>query len=142
ARGGIFGLTRGTKIEHIVRAAQESIAYQSAELVFAMEADTGATMSSLKVDGGASRDSFLMGFQADILGAEVVRPESVESTALGAAALAGLTVGVWQSREDLEKLYTTSQRYLPTMSKDEKDKKIKNWRRCVGLTKGFAAPEK
>jgi glycerol kinase len=142
ARGGIFGLTRGTKRAHVIRAAEESIAYQSAELVFAMEKDVGEAITVLKVDGGASRDAFLMGFQADILGAEVVRPKSVETTALGAAALAGLTCGVWQDKAEIKALYTLSQRYVPKMTQQEREEKIKNWRKCVGLTRGFAAPKK
>ncbi len=142
ARGGIFGLTRGTKREHIIRAAQESIAYSSAELVFAMEKDTGATIASLKVDGGASRDNFLMGFQADILGAEVTRPAQTETTALGAAALAGLTVGVWKDRKDLQERYTVSKTYSPTMPKEVREEKIKNWRKSVSRVLGWAASEK
>ena len=142
ARGGIFGLTRGTKREHIIRAAQESIAYQSAELVFAMEKDTGIPMSALKADGGASRDGFLMGFQADILGAEVLRPTQTETTALGAAALAGITVGVWADKQEIKRLYAIAKAYQPKMSKQEREEKIKNWRKCVGLTRSYAAPEK
>lgn len=142
ARGAIFGLTRGTKREHIIRAAQEAIAYQSAELVFAMQRDTGVPLSALKADGGASRDAFLMGFQADILGAEVLRPAATETTALGAAALAGLTTGVWKDRETLKNLRVVSKVYQPTMSERERKEKIKIWRKSVGLTIGWAAPEK
>ncbi len=141
ARGGIFGLTRGTKREHIIRAAQESIAYSSAELVFAMEKDTGTPIASLKVDGGASRDNFLMGFQADILGAEVTRPAQTETTALGAAALAGLTVGVWKDRTDLQERYTVSKTYSPTMSKEVREEKIKSWRKSVSRVLGWATPK-
>ena len=126
ARGAIVGLTRGTKREHIIRAAQESIAYQSADLVSAMEKDVGATLVSLKVDGGASRDSFLMGFQADILGKEVVKPVAHETTALGAAALAGLTVGVWKDREELKKLWQTERVFKPQMSEEIKAEKLEN----------------
>src|SRR5699024_5883789 len=95
ARGILIGITRGTRREHIIRAAQESIAYQVADLVHAMEADTGVPLTSLKADGGASRDAFLMQFQADILNRPVLRPAIRETTALGAAYLAGLATGVW-----------------------------------------------
>ena len=100
ARGMLIGLTRGTRREHITRAAQESIAYQVADLVRAMEADTGVPLTTLKADGGASRDGFLMQFQADILDRQVLRPAIRETTALGAAYLAGLAVGVWKDREE------------------------------------------
>lgn len=105
ARGCLIGLTRGTRREHIIRAAQESIAYQSYDLVKAMEKDTGSELSELKVDGGASRDAFLMQFQADILGCEVHRPMIRETTALGAAYLAGMAVGVWKDQEEIRRLW-------------------------------------
>ncbi|MEG1801457.1 MAG: glycerol kinase GlpK, partial [Oscillospiraceae bacterium] len=132
ARGCIVGLTRGTKREHIIRAAQESIAYQSLELVEAMEKDTGITLSCLNVDGGASRDSFLMQFQADILNMEVKRPMIRETTALGAAYLAGLAVGVWKSKEELRSLWTCDGEYSPKMSEEKRQKLIKGWRKAVG----------
>ncbi len=137
ARGTIVGITRGTKREHIIRAAQESIAYQSADLVFAMEKDTGAPLRSLKVDGGASRDSFLMGFQADILGAEVVKPAQHETTALGAARLAGLTVGLWESAERLAAAQKIERRYLPKTTAAEREEKIKKWHRAVTRSLGW-----
>ena len=105
ARGAILGITRGTTQNHIIRAAEESIAYQSADLMWAMEKDTDITISTLKVDGGASRDHFLMQFQSDILNKEVLRPAIRETTALGAAYLAGLATGVWQSEEELSQLW-------------------------------------
>lgn len=101
ARGAIVGITRGTTQNHIIRAAEESIAYQSADLVAAMEKDTGVPITSLKVDGGASRDQFLMQFQADILNKTVLRPAIRETTALGAAYLAGLATGVWKDRDEI-----------------------------------------
>ncbi|MBS5136945.1 MAG: glycerol kinase GlpK [Clostridium sp.] len=104
ARGCIIGITRGTKREHIIRAAQESIAYQSYDLVKAMEKDTGVSIRELKVDGGASRDAFLMQFQADVLDCEVRRPMIRETTALGAAYLAGLAVDVWKDTDEIRKL--------------------------------------
>ena len=115
ARGTIVGITRGTKREHIIRAAQESIAFQSADLVSAMERDTGTAIKRLKVDGGASRDGFLMQFQADVLGAEVIKPLSHETTALGVARLAGLTVGFWQDKNELAAAQQIDKRYIPDM---------------------------
>ncbi len=140
ARGTIVGITRGTKREHIIRAAQESIAYQSADLVLAMEGDTGVPLKSLKVDGGASRDSFLMGFQADILNAEVVKPAQHETTALGVARLAGLSVGLWRSKEELAAAQKIERRYLPRTSEKERSEKIKKWRRAVERSLGWELP--
>lgn len=140
ARGSIFGITRGTKREHIIRAAQESIAYQSADLVAAMEKDTGAKLKTLKVDGGASRDAFLMQFQADILGVETVKPATHETTALGVATLAGLTVGVWKNLEEVKALQKTSAVFLPKMSVEEREQKLKKWHRAVERTLGWELP--
>ena len=103
ARGCLIGLTRGTTREHIIRAAQESIAYQVNDLLTAMKRDTGVALSSLSVDGGASRDSFLMQFQADISNCTIRRPVIRETTALGACYLAGLATGVWSSRDDSDR---------------------------------------
>ena len=138
ARGAIFGITRGTKREHIIRAAQESIAYQSADLVRAMEKDTGTPLKRLKVDGGASRDSFLMQFQSDILGAEVVRPAVHETTALGAAMLAGLTVGVWKDRAELRLLLQEERAYFPLMTEEERASKLAKWHKAVERSLGWA----
>ncbi len=140
ARGTIVGITRGTKREHIIRAAQEAIAYQSADLVFAMEKDTGTALTSLKVDGGASRDSFLMGFQADILNAEVVKPAQHEATAIGAARLAGLTVGLWTSADELAAKQKIEKRYLPQMAETERADRIKKWRRAVARSLSWEEP--
>ncbi len=140
ARGTIVGITRGTKREHIIRAAQESIAFQSADLVFAMEKDTGTALTRLKVDGGASRDSFLMGFQADILNAEVVKPAQHEATAIGAARLAGLTVGLWEDAEKLAAAQKIEKRYLPAMAQETRDEKIKKWRRAVARSLNWETP--
>ena len=115
----------------IVRAAQESIAYQSADLVLAMEKDTGLPLKALKVDGGASRDGFLMQFQADILGVEVVKPALHEATALGAASLAGLTVGLWKDLDTLKQLRETQVVYTPTMSQEERTEKLTKWHKAV-----------
>ena len=131
ARGGIVGITRGTRREHIIRAAQESIAYQVADLVKAMEADTGLTLSALKADGGASRDRFLMQFQADIIGCQVRRPVIRETTALGAAYLAGLAVGIWKNRDELRSLWNCEIEYDPAMEPAQKEKLLHQWHRAV-----------
>ena len=140
ARGTIVGITRGTKREHIIRASQESIAYQSADLVLAMEKDTGTPLKHLKVDGGASRDSFLMQFQADILNAEVVKPAQHETTALGVARLAGLTVGVWSSQEALAESQQIQCAYTPQMSDAEREEKLKKWHKAVERSLGWELP--
>lgn len=140
ARGAIFGITRGTKREHIICAAQESIAYQSADLVSAMEKDTGVKLKMLKVDGGASRDSFLMQFQADILNADVVKPHTHETTALGVAMLAGLTVGVWKDENEVRSLQATDRTYLSTMSEAERKEKLSKWHKAVERSLGWDLP--
>lgn len=141
ARGTIVGITRGTKREHIIRASQESIAFQSADLVSAMERDTGMPLKSLKVDGGASRDGFLMQFQADILGAEVIKPISHETTALGVARLAGLTVGLWADAKALAASQKVDKRYLPEMSAEMRADKLKKWHRAVERSLGWELDE-
>lgn len=132
ARGCLIGLTRGTRREHIIRAAQESIAYQSYDLVKAMEKDTGSELSELKVDGGASRDAFLMQFQADILGCEVHRPMIRETTALGAAYLAGLAVGVWKDQEEIRRLWNSDVTFRSKMEEEEREKLLRGWHKAVG----------
>ena len=132
ARGAILGITRGTRREHIIRAAQESIAYQSADLVHAMEKDTGTPIRELKVDGGASRDRFLMQFQADILNKEVRRPMIRETTALGAAYLAGLATGVWSGTEEIRRLWSCDVVFQPKMSAEERAGLLRGWSKAVG----------
>lgn len=138
ARGAIVGITRGTRREHIVRAAQESIAFQSAELVFAMEKDTEIPLKELRADGGASRDAFLMQFQADVTGKEVVCAESGETTALGAAYLAGLRAGIWKNREALKKLRGENKVYVPRMQEEDRENRLKKWRDAVQRSLGWA----
>ena len=138
ARGCIVGLTRGTRREHIIRAAQESIAYQVADLVRAMEADTGVPLTQLKADGGASRDRFLMQFQADILDRQVRRPMIRETTALGAAYLAGLAAGVWRDREELRRLWVCDPAYTPDMAPARRAALMDGWHRAVGRSRGWA----
>ena len=141
ARGAILGLTRGTKREHIIRAAQESIAYQVADLVTAMEADTGLPLTSLKADGGASRDHFLMQFQADIIDRQVRRPAIRETTALGAAYLAGLAAGVWGSTDELEGLWKCETSFDPSMGEDERRRALSGWHRAVARSRGWAGQD-
>ena len=138
ARGCLVGITRGTKREHIVRAAQESIAYGVWDLVHAMEADTGLPLSSLKADGGASRDHFLMQFQADILNKPVRRPAIRETTGLGAAYLAGLAVGVWKDLREIEGLWKCDTVFTPNMDPAEAEHLLKGWHRAVGRSLGWA----
>lgn len=139
ARGCIVGLTRGTRREHIIRAAQESIAYQVADLVNAMQQDTGLTLTSLKADGGASRDHFLMQFQSDIIHCKVRRPAIRETTALGAAYLAGLGVGVWDSLDEIKKLWECDIVYEPQMSEDQRQDLMRHWHEAVHRSLGWAA---
>ena len=138
ARGALVGLTRGTTREHIIRAAQESIAYQVADLVDAMEKDTGIPLSSLNADGGASRDSFLMQFQADILNRSVHCPRIRETTALGAAFLAGLAVGVWSSPEELRSLRVLDRQYQARMDRPRREKLLQGWHKAVGRSLDWA----
>ncbi|WP_419169662.1 glycerol kinase GlpK [Negativibacillus massiliensis] len=138
ARGCIIGITRGTKREHIIRAAQESIAYQSYDLVKAMEKDTGVSIRELKVDGGASRDAFLMQFQADVLDCEVRRPMIRETTALGAAYLAGFAVGVWKDTDEIRKLWNCDTVFQSQMKAERREKLLRDWHRAVERSKGWA----
>ncbi len=137
ARGLLIGITRGTKRTHIIRAALESIAYQSADLLEAIVADTGAPIESLSVDGGASANAFLMQFQADILGVEVCRPEVYESTALGAAYLAGLAVGFWK-KDELLAARKIADRYLPQMDETIRAKRRRGWKKAVSRALDWA----
>jgi glycerol kinase len=116
ARGTLLGLTRGSSRAHIARAALESIAFQTADLITAMQSDAGRPITELRVDGGGARNSLLMQFQADLLGVPVLRPRNTETTAFGAAALAGLGCGFWQSHEELESLWQLDRRFEPQMS--------------------------
>ena len=138
ARGTIVGITRGTRPEHIIRAAQESIAFQSADLVLAMEKDTGSPMNMLKVDGGASRDGFLMQFQADLLGKQVRRPLIRESTALGAAYLAGLAIGVWKDRTEIAGLWHCEASFSPQKDAAWRAEQFRGWNKAVGRSLNWA----
>ena len=131
ARGMIIGITRGTTKAHLVRATLDSLAYQTRDVLEAMEADSGNKLTALKVDGGASANNLLLQFQADILGVPVDRPQIIETTALGAAYLAGLAVGVWNSKDDLKNSWQLETRFNPEMKKFESDKLYRGWRKAV-----------
>jgi glycerol kinase len=137
ARGSIFGLTRGATGGHLARAALESIAYQSAELVRAMESDAGLRLSELRVDGGATANKLLMQFQADILGVPVIRPKVAETTALGAAYLAGLAVGYWRDPADVGANWQVERRFEPTMSRDQASALMAGWSKAVSRSKDW-----
>lgn len=138
ARGSIFGLTRGTTREHIIRAALEGIAFQSMDVINAMAADTDSDINTIKVDGGASVSAPIMQFQSDITGKKLLKPVIAETTALGAAFLAGLAVGFWKSKEELKKSWVLDKVYEPKMPREEAQKLIKGWKKAVKCTKIFA----
>lgn len=131
ARGTVVGLTRGCSKEHFIRAALEAVAYQSADVMRAMEEDAGVRLKSLKVDGGASANDFLMGFQADILNTEVVRPKCIETTALGAAYLAGLATGYWRDKEEIRENWQQGMRFAPAMEEERRECLLKGWKKAV-----------
>ena len=137
ARGTIVGLTRGSTAGHIARAALESIAFQSAELLQAMEQDSGQASKELRVDGGAAANDLLLQFQADLLGVPVVRPRVLETTALGAAYLAGLATGVWTSREQIAKQWRVARRFKPKMKREEAERRMGEWRRALERAKSW-----
>ncbi len=138
ARGAIVGLTRGSSRAHLARAALESIAYQSADLLEAMQKDAGDKLTELRVDGGAAANDLLMQFQADILGVPVVRPKVLETTALGAAYLAGLYTGIWQSPEEIAAQWQMDRRFKPQMSRDEAGQLLARWREAVKRSLGWS----
>jgi glycerol kinase len=138
ARGTIIGLTRGTTKAHIARAALESIAFQSAEVLEAMQKDSGENLAELRVDGGAAANDLLMQFQADLLGVPVVRPRVLETTALGAAYLAGLTVDLWKSREELAQHWQAQRRFEPQMDPAKRQALMGRWREAVSRARNWA----
>ncbi len=137
ARGAIFGLTRGSTRAHIARATLESIAFQSAELAAAMCEDAGFPIAELRVDGGAAVNNFLMQFQADLMGVSVVRPKITETTALGAAYLAGLAVGFWKTPEEITSLWAIERKFMPDLSPKDNDTRMAAWRHAVERTKNW-----
>jgi glycerol kinase len=140
ARGTIVGLTRGSGRAHLARAALEAIAYQTVDAVSAQEAASGRRLAVLKADGGAVANAWLMQFQADVLGTEVVVPEVAETTALGAAYLAGIATGVW-SRDRVAEMWREAARYEPAMGEDERRSLLADWHRALERSRGWAAPE-
>ena len=136
-RGAFFGLTRGTRREHFVRAALESMAYQTRDVLSAMQDDSGLELKALRVDGGAAANNFLMQFQADILGVPVQRPEVHETTALGAAYLAGLAVGFWQDQQQISENWAMNRRFVPQMPETEREALYAGWRRAIEAARAF-----
>ncbi|MDF2486624.1 MAG: glpK1 [Herbinix sp.] len=131
ARGAIVGITRGCNRDHIIRATLEAIAYQTQDVLRAMEVDSNITLKSLKVDGGACANRFLMQFQADILNTEVQKPECIETTALGAAYLAGLAVGFWKDQEEIKTNWALAETFRPDMNKERRDSLLAGWKKAV-----------
>ena len=138
ARGTVMGLTRGVNKYHIIRATLDSIAYQTNDVLSAMEADAGIRLSQLKVDGGASANNYLMQTQADISAAPVVRPRCVETTAMGAAYLAGLAVGYWKNTEEIRCNWAADRRFIPAISEEERARRIGGWQKAVACTRNWA----
>ena len=130
-KGGILGLTRGTKQEHIIRATIESLAYQTSDVVFAMQEDSGLAIKKMQVDGGASRNDFLLQFQSDILNTQVIRTTISETTALGAAYLAGLAVGVWKHQDDIRKQFQVASIFEPMMEEENRIAHLNGWKRAI-----------
>jgi glycerol kinase len=141
ARGGIQGLTRGATKAHIVRAALESMAYQTQDVLTAMKNEATVPLTSLRVDGGASANNFLLQFQSDILNVPLLRPACVETTAWGAATLAGLAVGVFESKEALKREWRADREFLPQMAEAEREKLLGGWRRAVQRNLRWAESE-
>ena len=141
ARGTIVGITRGVNKYHIIRATLESLAYQVNDVLGAMEADSGIPLTSLRVDGGASANDFLMQTQADIIGAPVKRPRCIETTAMGAAYLAGLATGYWKSREEVKENWAIDQVFEPAIDEEERKQKIKGWNKAVRCSYHWAKEE-
>lgn len=138
ARGTIVGLTRGCQKEHFIRATLESIAYQASDVIAAMEEDAGVTLNRLRVDGGASANDLLIQFQADVTNTEVLRPECIETTALGAAYLAGLATGYWKDREEIRANWQIGKQFVPEMEEDRRTELRKGWKRAVRCALAWA----
>jgi glycerol kinase len=140
ARGAIHGITRGSTAAHLARATLESVAFQSADLLDAMEKDSGSPLTELRVDGGATDNNLLMQFQADILGVPVVRPQVRETTALGAAYLAGLAIGYWRDRAEIGRFWQTERTFVPVMERGQAAELRYNWSRALSRAKGWIEP--
>ena len=139
ARGTIVGITRGVNKYHIIRATLDSICYQVNDVIQAMEADSGIQLTALKVDGGASANNYLMQTQADISNAPVNRPICVETTAMGAAYLAGLAVGYWKDKETIRNNWKIDRTFVPNIDEEERKNRIKGWKKAVKCSYGWAA---
>jgi glycerol kinase len=139
ARGIIVGITRGTTAGHIARAAIEAIAYQTVDVLKAMEADAGLKIKELRVDGGATANNLLMQFQADLLNCKVIRPRIVETTALGAAYLAGLAVGYWNNVEEIQKQWQTERDFIPVKDAAVVQEAMDGWKRAVAATQSWSS---
>ena len=133
-----MGLTRGVNKYHIIRATLDSLCYQTHDVLRAMEADSGTKLTALKVDGGASANNYLMQTQSDIIDAPVQRPRCVETTAMGAAYLAGLAVGYWKDREDVRKNWAIERTFTPGISAEQRDKRLRGWNKAVKCALGWA----
>ena len=138
ARGTIVGITRGVNKYHIIRATLESLAYQVNDVLAAMKADSGIRLSALKADGGASANNFLMQVQADIINAPVNRPVCVETTAMGAACLAGLAVGYWKNKDEVVSNWAIDQTFTPSITEEERSRRIRGWNKAVRYSYGWA----
>jgi glycerol kinase len=138
ARGAIFGITRGTTSAHITRAALEGIAFQVRDLLKSMESDSGKKSKELRVDGGAVENNALMQFQADIFGSDVIRPKVLETTALGAAYLAGLAVGYWKSIDEIKKQWAVEKKFQPEMEKEKAKELLHYWKKAVERTMNWS----
>ena len=141
ARGCIVGITRGVNKYHIVRATLESLAYQTNDVIKAMEADSGIRLAGLKVDGGASANNFLMQYQADVIGDRVLRPYCTETTAMGAAYLAGLAVGYWNGMDDVRRNWKTDRVFEPSMTEEERARRLWGWNKAVRYSFDWARDE-
>jgi len=141
ARGTIVGLTRDTNRSHIVRASLEAIAFQSAEVISSIAKDTGTNIKELRIDGGAAANNFICQFQADLLGLNVTRPQILETTAMGAAFLAGLAVGVWQNQTEIRNLWQEDKTFSANISRENAEQKMEDWSRAVERSKGWIVPE-
>ena len=141
ARGTIVGLTRGVNRNHIIRATLDALAYQTVDVLRAMRADSGIDLASLKVDGGASANNYLMQAQADLTGAPVLRPRCVETTAMGASYLAGLAVGIWSSPREVARNWSVDRTFQPELEPEERDRRLTGWHRAVSCSRGWAKEE-
>ncbi len=136
-KGAVFGLTRGTSKEHFIRATLESLAYQTKDVLNAMEADSGIPLKTLRVDGGAVKNDFLMQFQSDLLDVPVERPKVEETTALGAAYLAGLAIGFWEDKDEIKSFWEVDQNFVANMAEEQRTSLYNGWKKAIEATMAF-----